>query len=40
MKFERETKTVAVTATVIARIPEKTSIDRNAPVATFDNRIN
>ena len=40
VKFERETKTVAVTATVIARIPEKTSIDRNAPVATFDNRIN
>ena len=40
VKFERETKTVAVTATVIARIPEKTSIVRNAPVATFDNRIN
>ena len=40
VKFESETRTVEVTATVSARLPEKTSIDRNAAIATFDNRIN
>lgn len=40
VQMEAKTRTVAVTATVSARLPEKTSIDRNAAIATFDNRIN